>query len=250
MVTPVSTANSVARPCRPPGPRHDDAQRHGERDQAEAQQQDAGDVLRPQVLADEAARHQRHQQRPQPARDRIGVAQIAVGIGLQQERVVERRGSAPRSRGISTPPARSAAGTARRLSPITRAGGHDHAEGREPVRPVGLQHARSTTRASGLPPAAARRPGVRRPFSRLSAPRGCRAGAEGSGRCNFYLFLCATKTQRARFAGTGSAGLAVGGAYLAVAAGVDHLVDEFGVARQDAPVDRTGGGGDLAVAAQ
>jgi hypothetical protein len=50
--------------------------------------------------------------------------------------------------------------------------------------------------------------------------------------------------------GTGSAGLAVGGAYLAVAAGVDHLVAEFGVALQDAPVDRTGGGGDLAVAAQ
>ena len=48
----------------------------------------------------------------------------------------------------------------------------------------------------------------------------------------------------------GSAGLAVGGAYLAVAAGVDHLVAEFGVARQDAPVDCTGGGGDLAVAAQ
>jgi hypothetical protein len=48
----------------------------------------------------------------------------------------------------------------------------------------------------------------------------------------------------------GSAGLAVGGAYLAVATGVDHLVAEFGVARQDAPVDRTGGGGDLAVAAQ
>src|SRR4249920_3763241 len=35
-----------------------------------------------------------------------------------------------------------------------------------------------------------------------------------------------------------------------VATGVDHLVDEFGVARQDAPVDRTGGGDDLAVAAQ
>ena len=50
--------------------------------------------------------------------------------------------------------------------------------------------------------------------------------------------------------GAGSAGLAVGGAYLAVATGVDHLVDEFGVARQDASVDRTGGGGDLAVAAQ
>ena len=49
---------------------------------------------------------------------------------------------------------------------------------------------------------------------------------------------------------TGSAGLAVGGAYLAVAAGVDHLVTEFGVARQDAPVDRAGGGDDLAVAAQ
>jgi hypothetical protein len=30
---------------------------------------------------------------------------------------------------------------------------------------------------------------------------------------------------------TGSAGLAIGGAYLAVAAGVDHLVAEFGVAR-------------------
>jgi hypothetical protein len=40
--------------------------------------------------------------------------------------------------------------------------------------------------------------------------------------------------------GTGSAGLAVGGAYLAVAAGVDHLVAEFRVARQDAPVDRAG----------
>jgi len=50
--------------------------------------------------------------------------------------------------------------------------------------------------------------------------------------------------------GTGSAGLAVGGAYLAVAAGVDHLVAEFGVARQDAPVDRAGGRDDLAVAAQ
>ena len=50
--------------------------------------------------------------------------------------------------------------------------------------------------------------------------------------------------------GTGSAGLAVGGAYLAVAAGVDHLVAEFGIARQDAPIDRGGGGGDLAVAAQ
>jgi hypothetical protein len=34
--------------------------------------------------------------------------------------------------------------------------------------------------------------------------------------------------------GTGSAGLAVGRAYLAVATGVDHLVDEFGVAPQDA----------------
>jgi hypothetical protein len=30
--------------------------------------------------------------------------------------------------------------------------------------------------------------------------------------------------------GTGSAGLAIGGAYLAVATGVDHLGDEFGVA--------------------
>ncbi len=50
--------------------------------------------------------------------------------------------------------------------------------------------------------------------------------------------------------GTGSAGLAVGGAYLAVAAGIDHLVAELGVARQDAPVDRAGGGDDLAVAAQ
>ena len=50
--------------------------------------------------------------------------------------------------------------------------------------------------------------------------------------------------------GTGSAGLAVGVAYLAVATGVDHLVDEFGVARQDAPVDRAGGCNDLAVAAQ
>jgi len=29
-------------------------------------------------------------------------------------------------------------------------------------------------------------------------------------------------------------------AYFAVATGVDHLVDEFGVARQDASVDRTG----------
>src|SRR6516225_9623856 len=48
----------------------------------------------------------------------------------------------------------------------------------------------------------------------------------------------------------GSAGLAVGSAYLTVATGVDHLVDEFGVARQDAPVDRSGGGDDLAVAAQ
>ena len=37
-----------------------------------------------------------------------------------------------------------------------------------------------------------------------------------------------------------SAGLAIGGAYFAVATGVDHLVDEFGVARQDASVDRTG----------
>ena len=43
--------------------------------------------------------------------------------------------------------------------------------------------------------------------------------------------------------GTGSVGLAVGGVYLAVATGVDHLEDEFGVARQDAPVDRAGGGG-------
>src|SRR6516162_11418794 len=50
--------------------------------------------------------------------------------------------------------------------------------------------------------------------------------------------------------GTGSAGLARGGAYLAVAAGVDHLADEVGIARQDAPVDGTGGGDDLAVAAQ
>jgi hypothetical protein len=50
--------------------------------------------------------------------------------------------------------------------------------------------------------------------------------------------------------GTGSAGLAVGGPYLAVAAGIDHLVAELGVARQDAPVDRAGGGDDLAVAAQ
>jgi len=48
----------------------------------------------------------------------------------------------------------------------------------------------------------------------------------------------------------GSAGLAVGGAHLAVATGVDHLVDEFGVARQDAPVDRASSGDDLAVAAQ
>src|SRR6516165_12765714 len=32
--------------------------------------------------------------------------------------------------------------------------------------------------------------------------------------------------------GTGSAGLAIGGAYLAVAAGVDHPADEVGVARQ------------------
>src|SRR5438132_55436 len=46
--------------------------------------------------------------------------------------------------------------------------------------------------------------------------------------------------------GTGSAGLAVGGAYLAVAAGIDHPVAELGVARQDAPVDRAGGGGELA----
>ena len=51
----------------------------------------------PQVLADEAARHQRHQQRPQAAGDRIGVAEIAVGIGLQQERVIERRGSSTES---------------------------------------------------------------------------------------------------------------------------------------------------------
>jgi hypothetical protein len=50
--------------------------------------------------------------------------------------------------------------------------------------------------------------------------------------------------------GTGSVGLAVGSVYLAVATGVDHLEDEFGVARQDAPVDRAGGGDDLAVAAQ
>ena len=50
--------------------------------------------------------------------------------------------------------------------------------------------------------------------------------------------------------GTGSADLAIGGTYLAVSTGVDHLVDEFGVARQDAPVDRTGGGSHLAVAAQ
>jgi len=50
--------------------------------------------------------------------------------------------------------------------------------------------------------------------------------------------------------GTGSAGLAVGGAYLSVATGLDHLADEFGVARQDAPVDSTGGSDDLAVAAQ
>ena len=50
--------------------------------------------------------------------------------------------------------------------------------------------------------------------------------------------------------GTGSAGLAVGGAYLAVAAGIDHLVAELRIARQDAPVDRAGGGGELAIAAQ
>jgi hypothetical protein len=49
--------------------------------------------------------------------------------------------------------------------------------------------------------------------------------------------------------GAGSAGLAVGGAYLAVATGDDHLVDELGVARQDAPVNCTGGCDDLAVAA-
>src|SRR5215472_5061854 len=45
---------------------------------------------------------------------------------------------------------------------------------------------------------------------------------------------------------TGSAGLAEGGTYLAVATGVDHLADELGVARQNAPVDGTGGGDDLA----
>ena len=50
--------------------------------------------------------------------------------------------------------------------------------------------------------------------------------------------------------GAGSAGLAVGGAYLAVATGADHLVDEFGVACQDEPVDRTGRDDDLAVATQ
>lgn len=37
-------------------------------------------------------------------------------------------------------------------------------------------------------------------------------------------------------------GLAVGGAYLAVATGSGHLVDELGVARHYTPVDRTGGG--------
>jgi hypothetical protein len=49
---------------------------------------------------------------------------------------------------------------------------------------------------------------------------------------------------------TRSTCLAIGGGYLAVATGVDHLVDEFGVARQNAPVDGTSGGDDLAVAAQ
>ena len=45
-------------------------------------------------------------------------------------------------------------------------------------------------------------------------------------------------------------GIAVGGAHLAVAAGVDHLIDEFGVAQQDAAVNGTGSSGDLSVAAQ
>jgi len=47
-----------------------------------------------------------------------------------------------------------------------------------------------------------------------------------------------------------SVGLAIGGDYLATAAGIDHLVAEFGVTRQDAPVDRTGRNGEIAVAAQ
>jgi hypothetical protein len=42
----------------------------------------------------------------------------------------------------------------------------------------------------------------------------------------------------------------VGRAYLAVATSFDQLVAEFGVARQDAPVDRTDGSCDLAIPAQ
>ena len=121
-------------------PRHDVAQRHGERDQAEAQQQDAGDVLRPQVLADEAARHQRHQQRPQPARDRIGVAR-------DRRRNRPSAGTCSRATWISTELARyfHAAGSIQRqerhgAQPHHGAGGHDDAEGRQPVRLVGLQN--------------------------------------------------------------------------------------------------------------
>ena len=100
-------------------PRHDVAQRHGERHQPEAQQKHADDVLGAQLLADEAARHQRHQQRPQAARDRIGVAEVAVRIGLQQERVIEDVDQRPRRSGTSTPPARSIGTNGTTQSPIT-----------------------------------------------------------------------------------------------------------------------------------
>jgi len=59
-----------------------------ERHQAAAQQQHAHHILRAQMLADQLAGHQGDQQRPQAARDRISVTEIAVGIGFQQERVV------------------------------------------------------------------------------------------------------------------------------------------------------------------
>ena len=103
MVMPVSTANSVARPCRPPA-RWLAPERHRQRHQAAAQQHHADDVLGPEVLADQLARHQRDQQWPQPARDRIGVAEIAVGVGLEQEGVVRDVDRPPRAPGTSTAP--------------------------------------------------------------------------------------------------------------------------------------------------
>jgi hypothetical protein len=90
------------------------------------------------MLSDEAARHESDQQRAKTARDRVGVAEITVGIGLQQEEVI---GDVNGDRENQVLPRRALDHRHEwhDAEPHDRAGRHDQTECCQTVRLVGLQ---------------------------------------------------------------------------------------------------------------